>query len=77
MLSKRPWLLSCDNVKKLNKIYNNYKIIYQEQMINTIELWDSRFKTSYEKKLDKNILFGNQNDQFWHLTINLDWYIFK
>lgn len=75
MLSERSWLLPCDNVKKLNKVYKNYKTTYQELIISTFERWNCRLKASYENKLDKKILVGNQNDQYWHLTVNLDRYL--
>lgn len=72
MISERPWLLPCINIKKLHKMYTNYTITYQELINNTFELWNNRLNKNYDKILEKNILVGNQNDQFWHLTNNLD-----
>ncbi|XP_060833318.1 uncharacterized protein LOC132916899 [Rhopalosiphum padi] len=73
MISERPWLLPCSNNKKLHELYKNYTIAYQELLNNTIESWNNQSNINYEKKLDKYILVGNQNEQFWHLTINMDW----
>lgn len=74
MISERPWLLSCTNITKLHKEYIKYTIIYQELMNNTFELWLNQSNKNYEKNLENRILIGNQDDQYWHLTINLDWY---
>ncbi|VVC43185.1 Dynein heavy chain, domain-2,Dynein heavy chain domain,Dynein heavy chain, domain-1,Dynein heavy chain, P- [Cinara cedri] len=72
MISERPWLQLCTNIKKLNKMYLNYTVAYQELINNTFELWNYQLNTNYEELLEKNILVGNHNDQFWHLTNNLD-----
>lgn len=72
MISERSWLLPCTNIKKLYKEYANYRIIYQELINNTIEYWNNQLNTNYEKAFEKNILVGNQNEQYWHLTINLE-----
>lgn len=77
MISERPWLLPGIDKKKFYKVYKNYKITYQELIYNTFELWNNQVNTNHEKNLKKNILVGNQNDQFWHLTINLDRYLKK
>lgn len=75
MISERSWLLPGTDKKKFYKIYRNYKMSYQELINNTFELWNNQINTNHEKNLRKNILVGNQNDQFWHLTINLDRYL--
>jgi len=78
MISERPWLLPCSNNEKLHELYKNYTIVYQELLNNTIESWNKQSNTNYnDKKLDKYILVGNQNDQFWNLTLNMDWYFYK
>lgn len=77
MISERPWLLPCSNINKLHKLYKSYTIAYQDLINNTIESWNNQSNINYEKKLEKYILVGNQNDQFWHLTINLDWYFYN
>lgn len=74
MISERPWLLSCSNMEKLRRMYNNYTIAYRELIVNTFELWNNQLDTNNDKKMENNILVGNQIDQYWHLTINLDWY---
>lgn len=74
MTFERPWLLSCPSMKKFHKLYSRYKITYQELINNTFEFWRNQLNKDYEKKLEKNILVGNQNDQYWHLTVNLDRY---
>lgn len=73
MITERRWLLPCSNVKKLHNVFNNYTISYRELMHNTFESWNGRVKKNYEKELEKHILVGNQNDQFWNLSVNLDW----
>lgn len=77
MISERPWLLPCSNIKKLHELYKSYTIAYQDLINNTIESWNNQSNINYEKKLEKYILVGNQNDQFWHLTVNLDWYFYN
>jgi len=77
MILERPWLLPCSNSEKLHELYNNYTIAYQELLNNTIELWNNQSNINYDKKLDKYILVGNQNDQFWNLTLHMDWYCYK
>lgn len=74
MICERPWLLPCTSKKKFYKLYKSYKITYQEYINNAFELWIDQLDKDYEKKLEKNILVGNQNDQYWHLTSNLDRY---
>lgn len=77
MISERPWLLPCANITKLHKEYIKYTITYQELMNNTFELWNNQSNKNYEKNLENKILIGNQDDQYWHLTINLNWYLKK
>lgn len=75
MISERPWLLPGTDKKKFYKTYRNYKMSYQELIKNIFELWNNQVNPNHETNLRKNILVGNQNDQFWHLTINLDRYL--
>lgn len=72
MITERSWLLPCTNQKQFYKTYTNYTVIYQELINNTFECWVNQMNTNYEKTLEKNILVGNQNNQYWHLTSNLE-----
>lgn len=74
MISERPWLLSCTNIEKLRELYKNYTIAYREMVCNVFETWIDQSNSNHDKKLEKKILIGNQNDQYWHLTINMDRY---
>lgn len=74
MIFERPWLLPCTSMETFYKLYRSFKITYKELINNVFELWSDQLNNDYGKKLKKNILVGNQDDQYWHLTINLERY---
>lgn len=72
MINERPWLLSCTNIEKLRKVYQNYTVTYRELINDAFEKWANQSGLNHDKLLEKNILVGNQNDQYWHLMTNMN-----